>query len=87
MRPSDTTLLQFSAKSSLMPKTLTAYIARKKLERELFGARQRLSHLVELYDSGLWNRLYQDEAFVKAVRRARIAVDHLTDVLHRYGGS
>jgi hypothetical protein len=67
-----------------MAKTLTAYLARKKLERELFGARQRLIDLVELYDSGLWRRLYKEEAFMKAVRRARSAVDHLTDVLHRY---
>ena len=69
-----------------MAKTLRAYIARKKLERELFGARQRLIDLVELYDSGLWRRLYKrEEAFMKTVRRARSAVDHLTDVLHRDG--
>jgi hypothetical protein len=68
-----------------MAKTLTAYLARKKLERELFGARQRLIDLIELHDSGLWRRLYKkEEAFMKAVRRARSAIDHLTDVLHRY---
>ena len=42
---------------SVMAKTLTAYLARKKLERELFSARQRLIDLIELYDSGLWRRL------------------------------
>jgi hypothetical protein len=42
-----------------MAKTLTAYLARKRLERELFGARQRLIDLIELYDSGLWRRLYK----------------------------
>jgi hypothetical protein len=76
--------LRLLARFSVMAKTLTAYLARKKLERELFGARQRLIDLVELYDSGLWRRLYKEEAFMKAVRRARSAVDHLTDVLHRY---
>jgi hypothetical protein len=68
-----------------MARTLTAYLARKKLERELSGARQRLIVLIELYDSGLWRRLYKkEEAFTKAVRRARSAVDHFNDALHRY---
>ena len=70
---------------SVMAKTLTAYLARKKLERELFSARQRLIDLIELYDSGLWRRLYKkEEAFTKAVRRARSTVDHFTDGIHRY---
>ena len=68
-----------------MAKTLTAYLARKRLERELFGARQRLIDLIELYDSGLWRRLYKkEEAFTKAVSRARSTVDHFTDAIHRY---
>lgn len=70
---------------SVMAKTLTAYLARKKLERELFSARQRLIDLIELYNSGLWRRLYKkEEAFTKAVRRARLTVDHFTDGIHRY---
>jgi hypothetical protein len=79
--------LQFSTKFSVVPRTLTAYIARKKLERELFATRQRWSHLVELYDGGLRRRLYNEEAFAKAVRRTRLTVNHPTDALHKYDRS
>jgi len=39
-----------------------------------------LTHLVELYDSGQWKRLYKEEVFAEAVRKARQAVDHWTDI-------
>jgi len=64
-----------------MTKTLTADIQRKHAERQLFGARRALSHLVELYDSGQWRVLYREDTFAEAVRAARQAVDHWTDVM------
>ena len=66
-----------------MTKTLTAYIHHKKAEQELFSARQTLIHLVELYDSGRWRRLYKEEVFASTIRKARQVVDHWTDVLDR----
>jgi hypothetical protein len=65
----------------LMTKTLTAEVQRNNAERQLFGARRALSHLVELYDSGQWKTLYKEETFAEAVRQARQAVDHWTDVV------
>jgi hypothetical protein len=67
-----------------MSKTLTAYIHRKKAEQELFGARQTLKHLVEMYDNGQWRRLYKEDVFVGTVRQAREAVDHWTDVVSKF---
>jgi len=64
-----------------MTKTLTAEVQRKNAERQLFGARRALSHLVELYDNGQWKNLYKEEAFAEAVRQARQAVDHWTDIV------
>jgi hypothetical protein len=55
-----------------MTKTLTMEVQRKNAERQLFGARRALGHLVELYDSGQWKTLY---------RQARQAVDHWTNVM------
>ena len=63
-----------------MTKTLTTNVQRKNAERQLFGARRYLTHLVELYDSGQWKRLYKEEVFAEAVRKARQAVDHWTDI-------
>ena len=63
-----------------MTKTLTTNVQRKNAERQLFCARRSLSHLVELYDSGLWKRLYQEEVFAEAVRQARQIVDHWTAI-------
>jgi hypothetical protein len=66
-----------------MAKTLTAYLNRKKAEQELFTARKTLTHLVELYDSGQWRRLYKEDVFVATVRKARESVEHWTNVLER----
>lgn len=64
-----------------MTKALTAEIQRKNAERQLFGARRALSHLVELYDSGHWRLLYKEDTFAEAVRAARQAVDHWAGVV------
>jgi uncharacterized repeat protein (TIGR03809 family) len=68
-----------------MTKTLTTDVQRKNAERHLFGARRSLTHLVELYESGQWKRLYKEETFAEAVRQARQAVDCWTDIAHRLG--
>jgi len=55
---------------------------RPYVERQLFGARQSLTHLVEMYESGQWQRFYASEtAFADAVRKAREAFDHWTETL------
>jgi hypothetical protein len=64
-----------------MTKTLTTDVQRKNAERQLFGARRALAHLVELYDSGRWKSLYKEDSFAEAVRQARQAVEHWTDVV------
>src|SRR6202035_318774 len=64
-----------------MTKTLTMEVQRKNAERQLFGARRALGHLVELYDSGQWKTLYREDTFAEAVRQARQAVDHWTNVM------
>jgi hypothetical protein len=64
-----------------MTKTLTMEVQRKNAERQLFGARRALGHLVELYDSGRWKSLYREDTFAEAVRQARLAVDHWTNVI------
>jgi uncharacterized repeat protein (TIGR03809 family) len=64
-----------------MTKLLTADIQRKNAERQLFGARRALSHLVELYDSGRWRLHYKEDAFAEAVRQARQSVDYWTAVV------
>jgi hypothetical protein len=66
-----------------MTKSLTIDVQRKNAERQLFGARRALAHLVELYDSGQWKHLYREDVFAQAVRQARQAVDHWTDVVAR----
>ena len=63
-----------------MTKMLTTNVQHKNAERQLFDARRSLTHLVELYDSGQWKRLYKEEVFADAVRKARQAVDHWTDI-------
>jgi hypothetical protein len=66
-----------------MTTTLTAHMQRKRAERELFTARQTLSHLVDMYDSGKWRRFYREDVFARMVRQAREGVDHWTDVLSK----
>ena len=58
-----------------MTKALTADIRRKNAERQLFGARRTLAHLVELYNSGRWRLHYKEDAFAEAVRQARQSVE------------
>jgi hypothetical protein len=38
---------------------------------------------VELYDSGQWRQLYKEDAFAEAVRQARQAVEHWSDVVSK----
>jgi hypothetical protein len=67
-----------------MTKTLTVEVQRNNAERQLFGARRALAHLVEMYDSGQWRVHYKKEdAFAEAVRVARQAVDHWTSVISK----
>ena len=64
-----------------MTKTLTVELQRSNAERQLFGARRALAHLVEMYDSGQWRQYYKEAAFAEAVREARHAVEHWTQVV------
>jgi len=51
-----------------MTKTATAEVQRNTAKRQLFGARQALVHLVELYDKGQWRLYYKEDTFAEAVR-------------------
>ena len=64
-----------------MTKTLTSDVQRRNAERQLFGARRALEHLVKLYESGQWKSLYKEDTFAEAVRQARKLVDHWTNVV------
>jgi uncharacterized UPF0160 family protein len=64
-----------------MTKALTADIQRKNAERQLFGARRTLAHLVELYNSDRWRLHYKEDAFAEAVRQARQSVEYWTAVV------
>jgi hypothetical protein len=64
-----------------MTKTFTTEVQRKNAERQLFGARRALSHLVEMYDNGQWRLHYKEDTFAEAVRQARHAVEHWNDVV------
>ena len=67
-----------------MTKTLTAEVQRNNAERQLFGARRALAHLVEMYDKGQWRLYYKkEEAFAEAVRDARQAVDHWNTIISK----
>jgi len=68
-----------------MTKTFTAEVQRKNAERQLFSARRALSHLVEMYDNGQWRLHYKEDAFAEAVRKARHAVEHWTDLVGKCG--
>ena len=73
---------------AVMTKMLTVEVQRKNAERQLFGARRALAHLVELYDSGQWRQHYKKEdVFAEAVRQARQAVDHWTEVVSKSGAA
>jgi hypothetical protein len=79
--------LRLAARLRGMTKRLTAAIQRQNAERQLFGARRALGHLVELYDSGRWRQHYKQDAFAEAVRQAREAVDHWADVVAKSSGA
>ncbi len=65
-----------------MTKSSTAEVQRNNAERQLFGARRALAHLVEMYDKGQWRLFYKkEEAFAEAVRDARQAVEHWTGII------
>ena len=66
-----------------MTKTFTVEVERVIAERQLFGARRRLEHLVKMYYNRRWRRYYTEDAFAKVVREARQAVDHWTEVVSR----
>jgi uncharacterized repeat protein (TIGR03809 family) len=66
-----------------MTKTLTADAQRNNAEQQLFGARRALAHLVEMYDNGRWRSYYKEDAFAEAVRQARQAVDHWTQLVSK----
>jgi len=67
-----------------MTKVLTAEVQRHNAERQLFGARRALAHLVEMYDNGHWRLHYKkEEAFAEAVRNAREAVEHWAGVVDK----
>lgn len=71
-----------------MTKTATAEVQRHNAERQLFGARRALAHLVEMYDKGQWRLHYKkEEAFAEAVRNARQAVEHWTSLVNKTGAS
>jgi len=71
-----------------MTKTSTASVQRHNAERQLFGARRALAHLVEMYDNGQWRLHYKkEEAFAEAVREARQAVEHWAGVIDKCDGS
>jgi hypothetical protein len=76
--------LQLLCKRHAMTKTLVAPMHRKEAEGKLFGARQRLRHLVDMYDNGQWRRFYKEDVFAEMVRQAREGVDHWADVLCGY---
>jgi hypothetical protein len=68
----------------MRPQVRTVGIVRANAERQLFGARRALSHIVTMYDSGQWRHYYKkEEAFAEAVREARQAVEHWTTMLER----
>jgi uncharacterized repeat protein (TIGR03809 family) len=64
-----------------MTKTLTIEVQHNAAKRQLFSARQALAHLVEMYENGKWRLFYKEEAFAEAVRQARHAVEHWTEVV------
>ena len=67
-----------------MTKPSTAEVHRQIAERQLFDARRTLTHLVEMYDNGRWRLVYKEETFADAVRQARQAIDHWTDVIAKF---
>jgi len=68
-----------------MTKMTTAEVQRHHAERQLFGARRALAHLVQMYDSGQWRLHYKkEEAFAEAVRDARQAVERWTGLFEKF---
>jgi uncharacterized repeat protein (TIGR03809 family) len=69
-----------------MTKSFTVEIQRHNAERQLFGARRALGHLVEMYENGQWRLYYKEDTFAEAVREARQAVEHWSDVVNQRDG-
>jgi hypothetical protein len=70
-----------------MTKSATVEVQRQHAERQLFGARRALAHLVEMYDTGQWRHYYKkEEAFAEAVRDARQVVEQWTDIVNQISG-
>jgi hypothetical protein len=70
-----------------MTKSATVEVQRQHAERQLFGARRALGHLVEMYDTGQWRHYYKkEEAFAEAVRDARQVVEQWTDIVNQISG-
>jgi len=65
-----------------MTKTPSSYAYKKRAAQELFSAREKLSHLVQIYNNGQWRRYYKEDKFLDLVRRARQAVDYWTAEQH-----
>ncbi len=65
-----------------MTKTISPLLKRKLAQRELFVARQALTHLVNIYNSGEWRLYYKtDLAFAAAIREKRKIFDHWNSVV------
>jgi uncharacterized repeat protein (TIGR03809 family) len=67
-----------------MTKASTLEVQRNIAKQRLFGARQALAHLVEMYDKGQWRLYYKDDAFAEVVREAKHAVENWTEVVSGY---
>lgn len=63
-----------------MTKSFTFEVQRNNAEQQLFGARRALGHLVEMYENGQWRLHYKEDTFAEAVREARQAVEHWSQV-------
>lgn len=69
-----------------MAKIFTVEAQRNNAELQLFNSRRALAHLVQMYDTGQWRMHYKkDDAFAEAVRDARQAVEHWTQIFSKYG--
>jgi len=65
-----------------MTKTVSAEFQYRIAQRELYVAREALTHLVELYNNGKWRLHYKtDVAFAEAVCEKRRVFDHWNSVV------
>jgi len=67
-----------------MTATVMAPAQRTYVERQLFGSRRALAHLVEMYENGQWDVHYANgDAFAEAVRKATETFDYWTEMLEK----